>query len=142
MRTILLTSIFALFLSSINISASTQKLKYSNIQTTENGTIKEYVTYDNLQSKAVDKTVYIFDKDENLLDRTVYKWDDNAGWVKMQKHNYSYDNEGKITYFTFSKWDNKQNIESKEFTHLYDNEGNLLSIIESKKSNSNLMTQR
>lgn len=142
MRTIVLTTIFALFLSSISVSSATPKLRYSNIETTENGTIKEYVTYDNLQSKAVEKTVYVFDNNENLVDRTVYKWNDNSGWIAMQKHNYSYNNEGRVAYFTFTKWNQDRNAKSEMFAHIYDNEGNLLSIVKSKSDDSDLITQK
>lgn len=140
MKAIVLTSILAAFLSISNLSAANPNVKvYSNIETTEDGCVKEFISYNEKTSKVIDKSVYQYDASGNMQNKTIYTWSNETGWVSVKKYDYSYNGEGSIEYMTFTEWDNKAGNWSSEkelMAHIYDNEGNLIGVEKTKIDNS------
>jgi len=129
MKTLIITSVLAAFVSVASLSAGTPKTKvYENIETTDAGCKKEYVTYNEAISRAENKTVYYYNSNGNLDNKTFYRWDNEAGWVLVQEYNYRYNNEGKVAYLTFTKWDNNKSVQVDQLVHIYDNEGNFMAV--------------
>ena len=146
MRATVLTSVLVAFLSIVNVSASEPKTKiYNNIETTENGCVKEY-TFINLETLSPEKkSVYEYNADGLLVTKTEYKWNSEGGWTGFQKYEYEYNKNNKLTYLTHTEWDNERNTwceSSKQFAHLYDTNGQLLTIEEIQTVNENYMAQQ
>lgn len=146
MKATVLTTILVAFLSIVNVSASEPKTKiYNNIETTENGCIKEY-TFINLETLSPEKkSVYEYNAEGLLLTKTEYKWKSEGGWAGFQKYEYEYNQNNKLTYLTHTEWDSKLNTwseTSKQLAHLYDENGQLLTVKEIQIANGHYMAQQ
>lgn len=147
MRTIVLTSVLAALLSVASLSAKNPDVKvYSNVETTEIGCVKEYISYNEKISQVIDKYSYQYDADGNMEKKTFYKWDNEAGWVSIKKYDYVYNNKGNIDYMTFTEWDNKignWSLKGEQFIHIYDNNGVLTAIKQIQvNENENFMANK
>jgi len=132
MKTIILTTILAGILSITSLSAGTPKnVTYINVETTETGYTKEYVTYNEETSTVIIKVAYQYDLAGSVQNRTTYGWVENKGWKAIQKYDYKYNNKGQIDYIAFTKWDNKQKSWSnkcEQLKHEYNEEGKLMAV--------------
>ncbi|MFV0538009.1 MAG: DUF3836 domain-containing protein [Dysgonomonas sp.] len=130
MKSIILTSILAV-LSLTNVAAGNPKKKvFSNIENHNNGCTKEYVIADK-NLKPDEKAVFECGTDGKLLTRFFYKWDAKAGlWIAVHKHDYNYNESGRVVNVVYTRWDNKLqswSSKSQHLLHSYDNNGKLLS---------------
>ncbi|WP_029902077.1 hypothetical protein [Prevotella sp. 10(H)] len=70
MKTRIYTLALAVIFVAANIYAGEPKLKvYDNHRVTESGTTKEYISYDEKQSKPVERNIYNYDAEGRLLDK-------------------------------------------------------------------------
>ncbi|NDV79144.1 DUF3836 domain-containing protein [Dysgonomonas sp. 511] len=142
---ILLVTLLAAFLSVAVLNAGNpNKVVYSNVSTTDSGTIKEYVVYDKEMGKAEKKCVYNYDNGGNLLSKLEYKWDGRKGWLNASKSEYEY-RDGVIAYVTHTKWDKKNNKwadQSERMVYDYDSEGDFLAVQQVNVNNNDLIAQR
>lgn len=127
MKTSIITSILAAFLSVMSLSAGNPAKVYENVETTNDGIKKEYITYNENISRAESKVVYVYDNKGYLNSKAFYKWNNEKGWLMSQEYNYSYNVDGKVAYLTFTKWDNNK-ARMEQLVHLYDNDGNFLTV--------------
>lgn len=132
MKTFILTTILASLLSITNLSAGKpHRVVYKNVKTTETGYIKEYITYIEETSQIIDKIAYECDMNGNVHRRTFYKWDNRDGWKTIQKYEYAYNDERKVTCITHTKWDKKAkdwSAKEEKLNHIYNNEGRLIAV--------------
>jgi len=128
MKTSIITSVLAIFVSVMSLSAGNPMKVYENVEMTDAGTKKEYVVYNEKISCAESKTVYIYNDNGNLDNKTSYKWDKTKGWAVVNEYNYKYNADGRITYLTFTKWDNNKPVQMDQLVHIYDNDGNFMAV--------------
>lgn len=147
MKAILLTPVFAVLLSVVNVSAKNVKT-YSNVETNETGTKKEYVSLDGKTSNPLTKELYDYSIDGKLDMKKISKWDENKGWINNAKYEYQYNEVGKISYVIYTKWNEKTNAWSDKsdfLAHIYNENDEILSIkqiqIENNIDNT-LLTQK
>ncbi len=148
MKANIVTSILIAFLSVVNISASEPKTKvYTNPESTELGLVKEFTSCNSETSQAISKSVYQYDTEGSLQKKVLYKWDNNLGWVGIQKYDYEYDNDKLVVNLIYTEWDTKMNTwstKSEQFLHVYNTDGEFLAIkqIHIDNDSRNLVTQR
>nr|WP_255351478.1 DUF3836 domain-containing protein [Dysgonomonas sp. BGC7] len=144
MKTYILTALIIAFLSVFSAQASNKgEIIYTNIEKTENGTIKEYILYNTITSQAIKKTTYSYDSDNNILSKIEYDWSSLYGWVNNQKHEYEY-NDGLIIYVTHTRWDEKKNkwaTRSEQMAYNYNTDGDFIST-QKTNINNELITLR
>lgn len=147
MKTTILTSVFAVLVSVANLSAR-NVTTYSNVEVNRAGTNKEYVSIDNETSKPVTKELYDYGIDGKLEVKKISKWDDSKGWVNSSKYEYQYNEVGKVSNVTYTKWNEKTNSwsdKSEFLVHIYNENDEILSIkqiqIENNIDNT-LLTQK
>ena len=131
MKSVFLTSILAI-LSLTSVVASNPKKKiFSNIENHNYGCTKEYVIADK-NLKPDERAVFECDTKGKLLTRVFYKWDTKAGlWITIHKHDYNYNENGRVANVAYTRWDNKQQTwssKSQHSLHSYDEDGKLLSV--------------
>ena len=147
MKTTILTSVFAVLVSIMNLSAK-DVITYSNVENNESGVKKEYVTLDDKTSIPLRKTSYFYDEKGRLLDRTIQKWNDKGGWVNLAKFEYRYNKAGRASMITFTQWNNKKKDwvnKSDIYTYIYNDSNEFLSIkreIVDNKIKNELLTQK
>lgn len=131
MKAIFLTSILVAFFLFTNVSAGNPKDKiYSNIETNNYGTIKEYTTISHATAKATNKAVYIYDTNGILQERALYSWDETQGWLGICKYEYEYHSH-KLTNIIYTKWDNDiatWSSMAEHLIHIYNTEGKFLTV--------------
>lgn len=88
---------------------------FSNIQNTENGSLKEFTTFKTNTSEPVQKSTYKYDLTGNILEKVVYVWTADKGWLGSQKLEYTYGEEypDKPKTLSFREW-NKQKSDWSE----------------------------
>lgn len=105
MKTIILTSVFVVLASTMNINARNVRT-YSNVESGEFGVKKEYVSINKETSKPESKEYYHYDKNGNILEKTISIWTNNVGWVNSVRYTYQYGDANKVAYVAYTKWDN------------------------------------
>lgn len=121
MKTKLSIALLVSMLFSISIFASDpETTTYSNVQNTENGSIKEFTTFRANSNEPVQKSTYKYDLAGNIQEKTVYKWNGDKGWVGSQKLEYEYDeaSPNKPVAMSFAEWDNKKNDWTAKQKHI------------------------
>jgi len=109
MKTKFLFSFLAVILLSVSAYAyNPETIIYSNIETTENGCVKEFLFCDKETNAPISKTIYNYDAEGRMLEKTMYEWDSTKGWAGTQKFEYNYDN-GNQPVPSVKKWDKKNN---------------------------------
>ncbi|NDV79379.1 DUF3836 domain-containing protein [Dysgonomonas sp. 511] len=103
---------FFLFVMILGFTASIhadsrETITFSNVEKTENGSVKEILHCNKYTNAPLLKTVYNYDADGRLLEKTLYEWNSNMGWVGTQKYQYNYSEDNQLLSPTFSKWDKK-----------------------------------
>ena len=108
MKTKNLLSLFVAFFFAVGIYASNpETITFSNVEKTETGCVKEFLSCDKETNAPIAKTVYEYDSENRLLGKAIYNWDNADGWVGSKKYLYAYDeNNQPITPFIV-KWDKK-----------------------------------
>lgn len=110
MKTKTLLSVFAAFFFSLSIYADSPKvIKFSNIEETTEGCVKEFLYCDEDTKAPLEKTVYPYDLEGRMLDKASYKWNDSKGWVGTQKFMYKYSSDNQPQQPTVVKWNDKKN---------------------------------
>jgi hypothetical protein len=110
MKTKSLLSFLVIFCFSISIYANSREtITLTNIEKTEKGCIKEFLQCEKETNMPLTKTVYIYDQNEKLIEKSGYEWDGKKGWTGTLKYMYSYDKENKPLTPTVIKWDKKNN---------------------------------
>lgn len=131
MKSIFLTSILAVLSLTSVVAGNPKKRIFSNIENHNNGCTKEYVIADK-NLKPDERAVFECDTKGKLLTRIFYKWDAKAGlWTTMHKHDYDYNDNGRVANVVYTRWDNKQQAwssKSQHSLHVYDGDGKLLSV--------------
>lgn len=139
MKAKVFTIILAALFSVATISAKEPETKIlQNIETSEFGTIKEMIIMNDIQMPSK-KMVYHYGNDGLLLEKDEYKWISDKGWTGVQKYEYEYNKDNKLTYLTYTKWDDKLSAwseYSKQFIHLYDITGKLYTVKDINIDNS------
>lgn len=132
MKTIFLSIIFAVLFSVANLYAGEPEPKvFTNVEPTEWGTLKEYTYFDISGKQAVKKEVHSYDKLDKILNKTIYKWDGDFGWMNFQQYTYEYNGNGQVAKIVRADWNKKAKNWSanvKEFIHTYNSEGELVAI--------------
>ncbi|SBW01787.1 DUF3836 domain-containing protein [uncultured Dysgonomonas sp.] len=147
MKTTILTSVFAVLVSIMNLNAK-DVITYSNMENNELGVKKEYVTLDDKTSIPFKKTSYFYDEKGRLLERTIQKWNDKGGWINLAKFEYRYNKSDKASVITITKWNNKQKDwanKSSIYTYIYNDSNEFLSIKQETVDNKikdELLTQK
>ncbi|WP_081852565.1 DUF3836 domain-containing protein [Prevotella sp. 10(H)] len=107
MKTTILTSVFAVLVSIMNVSAQNVNV-LSNISNDETGTKKEYITVDKAYAPLT-KVYYFYDVNGNLKERTTSVWNNEKGWENRITYSYEYEIDNTLAYVAFKKWDNNTN---------------------------------
>ena len=109
MKTKILLSVVAAFLFSININAKNpETITFSNVEKTEAGCTKEFLSCDKDTKAPISKTVYQYDADERIQQKATYEWDgNNKEWVGIQKYIYAYDKDNNPLAPAILKWNKK-----------------------------------
>lgn len=144
MKTTILTTLALIFISLTSLSAQNVAV-YSNVETTENGCQKEYISYNQDAGRPLTKTVFVEDTDGTTLNKTVYKWNQNK-WEALQKTEYKYNDDRQPVAIVFTKWDNTKNTWDSKAEHLsytYDNKGEYMAMLQTSVNNtSDLLTAK
>lgn len=143
MKITIITSVFAILVSTMNLSAK-NRITYTNVESDESGVKKEYVTIDKATSKPESKEYYSYNKDGNIVEKTVSMWNNEKGWVEMAKYEYQYENTNKVSSLTYTEWNKETNgwaDKSYFIAHIYDENNDSLSLkynyIENLANNNN-----
>lgn len=132
MKARILTSILVVVFSVTCLFAANPKNNiYTNTETTEMGSVKEYTFCDKETLKPLKKTVYQYDATGATVQKTTYKWDESFGWAALQKYSYEYNENGKIVNLIYTEWDKGLGTWAKNsdhMLHIYNMNGELLSI--------------
>lgn len=128
MKATILTSVFAVLVSTMNLSAR-NVMTYSNVENGEFGVKKEYVSINKETSKPESKEYYHYDQNGNIVEKTISIWNDNTGWENLATYAYQYGNANKVAYVAYTKWDkdNARWSEKSDITvHIYDDKDEFL----------------
>ena len=109
MKAIILTTLFV-FLLSFNNGLQAENIKYkvlTNIEETENGSVKECVFLDKETLSPQTKSVYIYDIDKKLLEKTHLVWKGLKGWIETQRYVYNYSKTNDLLGMTYFENDRK-----------------------------------
>ena len=130
MKAIFLTTVLSALSFSANMNADNVKT-YSNIESGEFGTKKEYVSVESKTSKPLKKEFYHYDADGRIQEKTISKWSDEKGWENAGKYEYQYNETGKVANVIYTEWNKKDgNWSDKAYflVHVYDENNEFLSI--------------
>ncbi len=138
MKATFITSVFAVFVSIMNVSAQ-GTMTLSNVSETEKGTAKEYITVDEATHAPISKVYYFYDAAGNLQERTTSVWNNEKGWESRYNYTYQYGDDNSLLYVAYTKWDNQTNNWSEKsdiLVHAYNYENETLSIVPFSIDNS------
>lgn len=111
MKTKILLSVLTVFLFTVNIYANKpETITLSNIEKTENGCVKEFLSCDKNTNAPISKTVYRYDAEDRMQEKATYEWNSNEKeWVGTQKYVYSYEKDNQLSAPSVSilKWNKK-----------------------------------
>lgn len=103
-------ALFAILVFSLNTLAhNNETIVFSNIENTENGCVKEYLFCDKDTNEPLSKTVYIYDTEGRILEKTFLEWNKTQGWISTKKYEYNYTTNNQPSTPSLKKWDNKNN---------------------------------
>ena len=119
--------IIAMCFVSLNIQAQ-EKVKYSNVEQTENGIIKEITLADKETLTPMMKSVYIYDNSGSRLETTSYRWDSELGWQVVSKYEYGYSGFNMLASIVYTKWNADSNNDKAERTVYTYNNGELFAV--------------
>lgn len=128
---ILISVLVVIFSVSLIYAGNPKITTYTNIETTEGGTIKEYTFLDSKTLKPMKRAVYKYDATNIVQEKVTYNWSNNYGWVEAQKYEYQYNNDNQLANIVYKLWDRNQKTwsnDSKYIAHKYDKSGSLLSV--------------
>ncbi len=81
--------------------------------TDENKQVKEYIKVDEVTQKETEKNIYEYES--GLVKKmTIYKWNDNKGWVPVLKREYTYLSNKNLSSLVCTYWDDKTDNWSDE----------------------------
>ncbi|MBK5719298.1 DUF3836 domain-containing protein [Dysgonomonas sp. Marseille-P4677] len=138
MKTTILTSVFAVLVSIMNLNAKETKT-YSNVGSNESGITKEYITLEGKTLVPQEKVCYFYDKKGKILTRTLSIWDKEKGWINCGIHKYQYNEVNKLASMTYTKWNNNKEKWSEKMDmiiYLYGDNNELLSVKQIKEVNN------
>lgn len=148
MNATILTSVLAAFVFCVNVSANNVKT-YSNVESSEFGTKKEYISVDSQSMTPQMKEYYHYNADGKIIEKTVSKWVDNSrGWVNSSRYEYHYGESGLVTAVSYTKWDDGKKVwegNSEVLVNIYDEDGNFMASKQVKvtdKTNYLLVAQK
>lgn len=133
MKTLIITALLTVLLSvATAFGQDTNNLVLTNIETTEDGDIKEMVFLNDETLEVERKTVYHYNNQDQLLMKVNYSWVSRDGWRPVQKYEYTYNLEGKTATVAHTSW----NIKKKEWAdndaemmaYIYTEDGELVAI--------------
>lgn len=137
MKATILTTVFAALVLSINVNAQNVN-RYSNVETTEFGTKKEYILVDSETLTPQTKKYYSYDAEGKMIEKVISRWDgiDN-GWVNVSKYEYSYvdADSNLISLVAYTKWNKTSkdwSSESDLLVNVYDENNNYLATVYEK----------
>lgn len=115
MKARILTSVLvAVFAVSTVFAGNPKTNVYKNTEYRDNGYAKEYITVDNEMKPSI-KTVYDYTDNDNLLEKSVYKWDSKKGWVSLQKYTYEYDEKGEVINLVYAEYSKNGELLSEQY---------------------------
>lgn len=103
----LLSLFIALFFTVGIYAGNPETITLSNIEQTETGYVKEFLSCDKDTNTPIAKTVYEYDGEDRLLEKAIYNWDAKDGWVGSKKYVYAYDENNRPVAPQIIKWNNK-----------------------------------
>lgn len=111
MKTKILLSVLTIFLFTVNTYANkAETIIFSNIEKTEKGCVKEFLSCDKETNAPISKTVYEYDAEDRIQEKAIYEWNNNVKeWIGTQKYVYSYNKKDQslTPSVTVLKWDKK-----------------------------------
>lgn len=101
-------SLFIALFFTVGIYASNpETITLSNIEQTETGYVKEFLSCDKDTNAPISKTVYEYDAEDRLLEKAIYNWNSSEGWVGTKKYAYAYNEDNQPIAPQIIKWDSK-----------------------------------
>jgi len=146
MKATLLTSVFVALFFSANLNANNVKT-YSNIESGEFGTKKEFVSVKSETLEPLKKENYCYDTTGRLSEKTISKWSYEKGWENVGRYEYRYNETGNVASVIYTEWNKVDNDwASKEYflVHVYNENDEFLSVeqFEIGTTNNNYITLR
>ena len=102
MKATILTSVFVALFSAANLNAKDVKT-YTNNESGEFGTKKEYVSVDKETLKPTTKEFYYYDVNGRIVEKTVSKWSDEKGWENIGLYEYQYNENGNVANVIYTE---------------------------------------
>lgn len=110
MNTKFFKSLLAVLIFSLSSFAhNNETIVFSNIEQTEKGCVKEFLFCDKSTNEPLSKTVYNYDSEGRIQEKTILEWDKNQGWIGVHKYEYKYTANNQPNTPVLKKWDNKNN---------------------------------
>jgi len=111
MKTRTLLSLFVVCFITVNTFASNpETITFSNVEKTESGCVKEFLSCDKETNAPLSKTVYQYDAEDRLQEKATYEWNESRKeWLGIKKYLYSYDENNQPTTPVLLKWNKKTN---------------------------------
>lgn len=134
MKATILTTVFAAFVLSINVNAQEVKT-YSNVETTELGTLKEYISVDSETLAPLAKEIYSYDAEGKIVEKVISKWNGSKlSWENVSKYEYTYGNADSdiVTLVAYTKWNKSNKVwsdESEFMVNVYDENNNFMATL-------------
>jgi hypothetical protein len=97
-----------LFLYTTTYANTPETIVLSNIEQTEDGCIKEFLSCDKNTNAPLSKTIYRYDAEGRIMDKATYEWSGSKGWTGIQKYTYEYD-ANNLPIPSVVKWNRKSN---------------------------------
>ncbi len=140
MKATFLTSVLVALSFTANVNANNVNT-YSNIEATESGTKKEYISVNKESLKPLTKSFYNYDSDGRILEKTFSKWSYEKGWEVTGRYEYIYNDVSKVASIIYTDT-NGTDAKERLLVYLYDENDEFLSIeqIEINDVNSNVFT--
>lgn len=134
MKATILTTVFAALVLSINVNA--QEIKtYSNVESTDSGTTKEYISVDSETLAPLTKEIYSYDAEGKIIEKVISKWSDSdAEWANTSKYEYTYGSSDSelVAHVAYTKWSKSSNAwsdESEFMVNIYDENNNFMATL-------------
>lgn len=105
-----LFSLFAILFLSLSIYANDpETVMFRNIETTETGCVKEFLLCDKDTNAPLTKTIYRYNAAGQMQEKAIYEWNNDKGWIGVQKYEYIYNLDNQSTTPVITRWNNKTN---------------------------------
>lgn len=99
----------ALMFSLNSVAHNNETIVFNNIENSENGCVKEYLFCDKDTNAPLSKTIYKYDNEGRIQEKTILEWNKTQGWIGIQMYEYNYTENNKSCTPSLKKWDNKNN---------------------------------